>query len=308
MIKQVAIIFISFLSTLLTTDANTLILVAGNSVHRWGDHENLQICKLYKELLKESLPDLNVEIVDSSKAQALDLERPINAIIVVAEGENNHPFKDNPAILKDAYNKKINVGVVHYVLHFNEPKDYDYLDMTVGGHYEPYWSTNPTWRANFKLSKHEISRGVNPFSIEDEYYFNIRFNNRKDQKLIPIATAVPPDSTRMRKFGAHTGNPYIRVNKGKSEILLWAVKNPNGTRGFGYAGGHSIWAWANKDFRKLMLNAAAWISNIDIPEGGLESANINFDKIASQIAKPHRGDQYEYEKKWRDFVKENSAK
>ncbi|MFR6032505.1 MAG: hypothetical protein ACLUKN_04610 [Bacilli bacterium] len=40
----------------------------------------------------------------------------------------------------------------------------------------------------------------------------------------------------MYRFGAHTGNQYVRDNKGKLETLLWVAENADSTRGFGYAG------------------------------------------------------------------------
>ena len=47
------------------------------------------------------------------------------------------------------------------------------------------------WSPEFnELPEHEITRGVKPFSIRDEWYFNMRF--RPDgQGIIPILSAKP---------------------------------------------------------------------------------------------------------------------
>lgn len=66
-------------------------------------------------------------------------------------------------------------------------------------------------------------------------------------------------------------------------------------------------AFAQKDFRKLMLNAAAWLSGIEIPPEGLESPSISYDEIASKITKDERPDKEYYEEVWRTFVERNSA-
>lgn len=283
-----------------------IVFLAGNSIHRWGDHENLLMCNLYKDLLTKACGEIKIDVLDTTKSQ-LQIDGNPDAVIIIGEGEGNHPLKSNPALLEELSRKKINIGVIHYALHFSDAKDYKYLDSTVGGHYEPHWSVNPTWLANFTLERHPITNGVKPFSINDEYYFNIRFSDIAGQKIIPIAKAAPPDKVRMYRFGAHTGNQYVRDNKGKSETLLWVAENPNGTRGFGYAGGHSIWAFAQKDFRKLMVNAAAWLAKIEIPAEGLESPPINYDEIAAKITKEERPDKEYYEEVWKTFVEKNSA-
>lgn len=305
-----ALIYLMYFTIALTLDAKQvhIVFIAGNSIHRWGDHENLLMCNLYKDLLTKASNDIKAEVLDASKGSPVKLDGAApDAVIIIGEGETNHPLKDNPSFLKELNRRKINVGVIHYALHFSDEKDYKFLDSTVGGHYEPFWSVNPTWTANFVLEKHPITNGVKPFSIKDEYYFNIRFSEMPGQRVIPIAKAAPPDKVRMYRFGAHTGNQYVRDNKGKLETLLWVAENADSTRGFGYAGGHSIWAFAQKDFRKLMLNAAAWLSGVEIPPEGFESPSISYDEIASKITKDERPDKEYYEEVWRTFVERNSA-
>ena len=61
----------------------------------------------------------------------------------------------------------------------------------IGGYYEHMYSCNPMWSPEFKeFPKHPIANGVKPFTIRDEWYFNMRF--RDDMKAItPILVAKP---------------------------------------------------------------------------------------------------------------------
>ena len=86
-----------------------------------------------------------------------------------------------------------------------------------------------------------------------------------------ILSATPPASTLSRPDGAHSGNKHVRARKGMSEALAWARERPDGGRGFGFTGGHVHSNWKDDDFRKLVLNALAWITRAEVPEGGVQS-------------------------------------
>ena len=48
--------------------------------------------------------------------------------------------------------------------------------------FEPYWSVNPVWNAEFTLlPEHPITRGVEPFAMMDEWYYHMRFQNLPQQ-------------------------------------------------------------------------------------------------------------------------------
>jgi type 1 glutamine amidotransferase len=131
----------------------------------------------------------------------------------------------------------------------------------IGGYYETGYSINPHWDAEFKaLSDHPITRGVRPFTIRDEWYYNIRL---RPGAVEPLLRATPPDETR--------GTPAAAENKGREEIVAWAVERPDGGRGFGFTGGHIHKNWGNDDFRKLVLNALLWSAHVEVPENGVES-------------------------------------
>ena len=61
------------------------------------------------------------------------------------------------------------------------------------------------------------------------------------------------------------------VKAGKKQVLAWAYEGENGSRGFGFTGGHYHQNWKNDNFRQVVLNALVWTAKGDIPQGGVAS-------------------------------------
>ena len=93
----------------------------------------------------------------------------------------------------------------------------------IGGHYENMFSCNPIWEPQFEtLPDHPITRGVKPFQVKDEWYFNMRFADafgRRQQarrptsdgtKFRPILVAKPSDDVRKGPY-VHPKGPYPHI-------------------------------------------------------------------------------------------------
>jgi hypothetical protein len=106
------------------------------------------------------------------------------------------------------------------------------------------------------------------------------------QGVVPVLTAVPPDATREQPFGPHSGNATVAARKGEPEHLAWVATRPGGGRGFGLTGGHWHWNWAHDDFRKLVLNAIAWLAHVDVPPDGIASATPTLDELMALLGEP----------------------
>ena len=154
----------------------------------------------------------------------------------------------------------VGLACVHYAVEPTKEKGETEFLNWIGGAFEINWSVNPHWDAEFKqLPRHPITRGVKPFTIRDEWYFNMRFRDGM-KGVIPILTAVPPASTTDRKDGPHEGNPAMRemVARAEPQHVAWASERPGGGRGFGFTGAHFHRNWGDDNFRKLALNAILW--------------------------------------------------
>lgn len=301
--KLFLFIILIFLTNLQSLYANlnekkNIVFAYSDSIHFWGDHEN----KIFAQTLANLI---NLEFKDSIQASAKYLKedsdfeslKSANAVVIISEGEKFHPFFNREELLKKLNENGISFGFLHYSLQPENKDGYDVLDKIINAHYEPYYSVNPTFDAKFeKFASHPVSNGVKPFSISDEWYFNIKFTD--SPRLTHIAKVIPPDKVRKYKMGAHSGNEVVRKNIGKEETILWVCENENGTRGFGFTGGHSIFNLLNDNLRKLLLNSCVWLTKIDVPKDGVNSKSPDFSELESQITKQPRRDILEYKKRW----------
>ena len=195
------------------------------------------------------------------------------AVVFFMDGGGGHPMiqKDHLETIQKLMDKGVGLACLHYAVEVPKGKPGDKFLDWIGGYYETGFSTNPHWVAEFKsMPEHPITRGVKPFSIKDEWYFNIRF--RPEMKgVTPILSAKPDDETR-RGSRLRPAGPYAHIveAKGRDEVLAWAVERPDGGRGFGFTGAHTHKNWGDPNFRKLVLNAILWTAKLDVPTEGVE--------------------------------------
>ncbi len=184
-----------------------------------------------------------------------------SAVVFYMDGGGGHPIlhKEHKEVVQKLIDDHVGFVNLHYAVEYPKSQS-DHVFKWLGGYYETNFSTNPHWDADFtSLPKHAITRGVKPFKIRDEWYFNIRFKP-ESKDVTPILQATPPDGVR--------GTDAAKKHKGRSEIVAWAFDRPGGGKSFGFTGGHTHKNWANEDFRRLVVNAILWSAGVDIPEQG----------------------------------------
>ena len=251
-----------------------IVFVAGPPSHGPGEHEYRAGCLLLKDCL-DKVPGVVSEVYSNGWPKNPEAAFAGAATLVIScDGGKGHALLqgDHLTAVSALMRKGVGLVCIHWAVEpTKEAGEKELLDW-LGGCFEPYWSVNPIWHAEFKsLPKHPITRGVSPFSITDEWYFHLRF--REGMKgVTPILSAVPPGSTMTRPDGPHEGNPAVRlaVQRGEPQVVAWAYERPDGGRGFGFTGGHYHRNWGNDDFRKLMLNAILWTAKAEVPAGGVE--------------------------------------
>ena len=67
---------------------------------------------------------------------------------------------------------------------------------------------------------------------------------------------------------------------------MWVTENANGSRGFGFTGGHHHASWQKEDQRKLVLNAILWLAKVEVPKDGVTSTVTAADMAANLDPKP----------------------
>jgi hypothetical protein len=258
-----------------TAAGTKIVFLAGPPSHGPGDHEHRAGCLLLKGCLGK-VPGVVSEVYVNGWPQNPEAAFADAATVVIySDGGGGHPFLRDSRLktIGDLMKKGVGLGILHYAVEpTKEAGEKEFLDW-VGGCFETDWSVNPTWRPEFKpLPMHVITRGVKPFSINDEWYFHMRF--REGMKgVLPILQAVAPASTMTRPDGPHEGNPAVReaVKAGEPQIVAWACERPDGGRGFGFTGGHFHRNWGNDNLRKLVLNGIIWTAKVEVPAEGVES-------------------------------------
>jgi type 1 glutamine amidotransferase len=249
----------------------TIVFVAGKRSHGFNRHEHNAGCELLARLLNEHVPQINAVVHrDGWPADPAAFDEA-DAVAIYSDGGLGHVVMKHLAAVDALAKKGVGIACIHYAVEVPKGNPGKLMLEWTGGYFETHWSVNPTWVAEFrKIPEHPITRGVKPFVMKDEWYYHMRFREGMEG-VTPVLSAVPPESTRRRPDGPHSGNAYVRARTGMSEHLAWAYDRPGGGRGFGFTGGHWHWNWAHDQFRKAVLNGLVWVAGADVPPGGVQS-------------------------------------
>jgi len=290
-----------------------VLLIAGKPSHGPGQHEHNAGVQLLAKCLKEGAAEqVDVQFALSGQWPEDSVINKADTIVIYSDGGAGHPALPHLEQLDAQMKRGCGLVCLHYAVEpafakvgWPEPEmgpDGKPLKQTppagrssngagsaeflnwLGGYFEQFWSVNPHWEANFKtLPQHPISNGVNPFSTTDEWYYHMRFRAGM-QRVTPILSDLPPESTTGRGEGPHSGNPEQKrevLEEKKPQHVAWAVDREDGGRGFGFTGGHFHKGWGNDDQRKLVLNAILWTAKAEVPASGVNSKVTEADLQAN---------------------------
>ncbi len=263
-------------------DRKKIVFIAGPRSHGYGNHEHKAGCLLFEKALKES--GLPVETVVNLNGWPKDQSvfDGVATIVIYSNGGARHPMQQHLEELEAMMKEGVGLVCIHYAVEATKGPSGDLLRDSTGGTFETHWSVNPHWTAEFReLPEHPVTHGVKPFSINDEWYYHMRF--KPDfAGVTPILSDLPPEESLSRKDGAHSGNPEVRkavLKRKEPQHTAWAIEREDGGRGFGFTGGHVHWNWGNDNFRKLMLNAIVWTAGLDVPSNGVKSKTPTIDEL-----------------------------
>jgi hypothetical protein len=267
-----------------------VLLIAGPPSHGPGQHEHNAGVLLLQKCLA-GVPGLRTEVALNGWPANPAAFDGADAIVIYADGGPRHIAlqDDHLAILAKAVARGAGLGLLHYAVEPTLEKGQKEFLQWAGGAFEINWSVNPHWDAKFtQLPTHPVTRGVSPFTIRDEWYFNLRF--APGGAVTPLLVAVPDASTTSRKDGPHEGNPAMRamVARGEPQTVSWAYQRPDGGRGFGFTGSHYHTNWGNENFRRLVLNAIVWLAKMEVPANGVQSSVTPGDLAANLDPKPSK--------------------
>ncbi len=252
-------------------DQKQILFVAGEPSHGWNKHEFPAGCELLAKCLNESGLNVRAQVYRGWPDNVSSVNEP-DAIVLYSDGSELHVAIGKEDLLEEYRSAGVGIVVLHYALETGNPALNTFLENSIGGYFEVDWSVNLIWTLEKSILKeHEITNGVSTFSIEDEWYYHMRFPSSSTQ-VTSVLEAHPPLSS-LGEDGARTGNPFVRkaLQDKRPQSLAWAKQDERNRRGFGFTGGHFHYNWNNESVRKLVLNGIAWTAGIPVPENGIES-------------------------------------
>jgi type 1 glutamine amidotransferase len=262
-------------------EAKHVAFIAGRRSHGYGEHEHHAGSFLLARSLEQGMANFKTTLYRDGwpdEDTALD---EVDAIVIYCDGGGGHLVNERLDRVGQLMDKGIGLVCIHYAVEVPKGEIGDRMLDWLGGYFEPHWSVNPHWTANFKdLPEHPITRGVEPFEINDEWYYHMRFRPEMEG-VTPILTDLPPDSTLSRPDGPHSGNPDVRraIAARQPQHVAWAYERPDGHRGFGFTGGHFHWNWGDDEFRQVVLNAIVWAAHGEVPERGVEDKPVTREDL-----------------------------
>lgn len=265
-----------------------IVIVAGRPSHPPRMHEfNAGVQLLARCLQEADLPNFQVEYSLNGWPQDEAIFNGADAVLFYMDGGGGHEvvkeFPRRLELLQKWADEGVGLGFMHFAVEVVPEQAGEHFQRWIGGYYAHMFSCNPIWEPHFELfPDHPITRGVRPFQIKDEWYFNMRFVNdnpggeafqTEDLSFTPILVASPSRDVRDGPYVYPQGPyPHIEANEGRAEAMMWAVERRDGGRGFGFTGGHFHDNWGNDDFRKTILNACLWLAKAEVPAEGVESS------------------------------------
>lgn len=248
-----------------------LLLIADRPSHGPAQHEHNAAVWLLDRLLR-GVPGLQVSTsYDGWPLDSTSIERADAIFLFCSGGDNHHAFQGDRA---EALNRAAErgAGLMFYHWCVEPPAEEGHPEMLawIGGYFGLNHSVNPVWEPLLTPTVgHPIARGVQPFRLRDEWYFNMRFTDGM-RGVTPILTGIPTTEALSRPDGLHSGNPDVRSKRDQPHAVVWAYERPGGGRGVGFTGGHFHANLGDANFRKVLLNSLLWISRVEVPAGGLE--------------------------------------
>jgi type 1 glutamine amidotransferase len=287
----------------LAAGAKKIVLIAGKKSHGPvgnGIHDYPWSVKLIKVMLDNSNVAGQVRVeyhLDGWPEDEKTLD-DADAIMVISDGRDGNLFAEAPHFSSPAHTqviaRQIRRGCGFLVFHFStfaadafakEILDWSggYFDWETDGQ-RKWYSAITTQQAEVLPATpgHPILRGVERFTMREEFYYNIRFNER-------ATFGVRGATSGNTKTGDGTLVPIwvvpaLHGRPDKGNVVAWARERANGGRGFGTTCGHFYDNWKLDNFRRMVLNAIVWSAKGEVPAGGVTARFYTHAEVAAAVA------------------------
>ena len=204
-------------------DKKLAVFLAGQPSHGYGSHEHYAGCMLLAQSLEKAMPNFETRVYKHQWPREEDALDQADVIIMYADGGGRHPALKHKEQLQKQAERGCGIICLHYAVEVPKQQGGEEFLNWIGGYFEMNWSVNPHWVAEFEsMPKHPIANGVQPFSADDEWYYNMRFRP-KMENVTPILTAVPPKHTLERPRWSTQQQPTRPQNGGPAATCCLGV-------------------------------------------------------------------------------------
>ncbi|MGB4710397.1 MAG: ThuA domain-containing protein [Fuerstiella sp.] len=281
-----AIVFAFVATPVDAADMSKIVFISGKPSHGPMKHEHRAGNMILADALNAS--GLGVEAVvlpDYGYPKDKSVLQDAATIVIFSTGHRGHVLNAHLDEFDKLMKSGTGVVMIHWATEAEKGKAGGRFLQWMGGFCDLDWSVNPHWKPNFDdFPDHPITNGVKAFSVDDEWYYHMRFV--PDMKgVTPILTDLPPAETLRRPDGERSGNPAVRkaIANAEKQHVAWAYERPTGGRGFGFTGAHNHSSWQNESFRKVVLNAILWTANVDVPTDGCPSRAVSASQLKENV-------------------------
>ena len=245
-----------------------IVLVAGAKSHGPGEHEYEKGARLLKQCLDTSpnLHGFTTEVYTNGWPPDDKAFDDAATVLFYCDGSDRDEQAD-PLLrgkrletLQKLMDRGVGFVAVHYTVFVPSKRGGDQFLDWAGGYFDYESGDKPKgWYSKIKnctarvtpaSPDHPVSRGLKPFELTEEFYYNMRFRPG-DKRLAPILSAAIPDEP--------------------PQVVAWAVERKDGGRGFAWTGGHYHSNWRDENVRRMVLNALVWTAKGEVPDGGVQS-------------------------------------
>ena len=197
------------------SEKKKILFLAGRPSHGYMSHEHYAGCMLLAKSIEQATDDVETIVLKHNWPKSDDAFDGVDCIVMYCDGGGGHPVNKHLEQVDKLAKKGVGIVCIHYGVEVPKGKSGDKFLEWIGGYFETHWSVNPHWTAEFKeIPEHAITRGVKPFEIKDEWYFNMRFlaglqGNEPGQTdgvtFVPILVAQPSGEVRDGHADARRG-------------------------------------------------------------------------------------------------------
>jgi len=254
------------------TPGGEVLFVVGPSRGGPGRHEHFADASLLADLVRR-VPGLAPKVIREGWPSDEALAHARSLVLLCDAGPDH--LLNKPERL-DAVQRFVDAQkglvVIHSALQGPDQAN-ERLGAWLGGRFDSTSRAGrPGWIAGFHhFPDHPVARGMTPFSLEEQWYFGLRFVPGLTG-VVPLLEDVPPP---------HLLNGLPPV----SAILAWTYARPQGGRSFVITGPHDHDSLGVEGLRRLIANAIIWVSGLEVPAAG-SSVAIGPDALRRNLTNP----------------------